>query len=190
MIVYVEGIPASGKTSVIQALSTQYSAIVAGIPEYIDAALGKQAETSHDQGYFMRNDELKWLSAIKSSKKINLVDRGHLSTLIYNLAEYKFNNYTKGLDAYVWYKNIVLKNNRLPNRYILLRNTPSISLSRRKELYDSRNMWDKEEVLDYCNRMYLELISEFESQIPITVIETIPFSLAEVIKEVKKILCL
>jgi uridine kinase len=56
MIVYVEGIPASGKTTVLKRIANRYPEKVLYIPEYVNVEEGKQAEKTGDQTYFMKND--------------------------------------------------------------------------------------------------------------------------------------
>lgn len=184
MIIYIEGIPASGKTSVIKSLASKYPTRLDGIPEYIDVKSGRIAEKTHNQEYFMQNDTLKWRNARKSKKEFVLVDRGHLSTLIYSLAEFKFQNTIERLDTYSWYIESILRNKRLPDKYLIFKNEPRTSMLRRQAKNNSENMWDKEEVLEYCNTMYLQLIKKYEKSIPMLIIDTSKLTLNQIEKKV------
>lgn len=167
MIVYVEGIPASGKTTVLKRIEKRFPESILYVPEYVNVEEGKRAEMSDDQGYFMRNDGLKWRTARESTKDITFVDRGHLSTVIYNLAAFQMLHTIECLNVVRWYFEDVLANNRLPDSYVFIRTEPSASLDRRRHLLTPDNIWDHQEALEFANEFYPKMMKTYELAIPI-----------------------
>lgn len=149
IVIYVEGIPASGKTTTLNGLSRKFPDRVLYIPEYIN-----QEVMSGGQDWFMRNDEMKWQMARGSGKEFTFVDRGHLSTIIYSLAEFKIKQKKEVLRVLNWYFESILSPKRLPDDYVFLKADPMISLQRRKHLLTPDNMWDYQEALELANSCY------------------------------------
>lgn len=171
-IIYIEGIPASGKSTLIESLSSKYNKDIDIIPEYINIDQGKKAEVSHDPDYFKKNDVIKWLMAAKSKKKLIFVDRGHLSTVIYNLAEFKISKKIESLKIIDWYFETILKNNYLPDYYVLLETKPAVSLKRRTKLMGLHNIWEHEDALGLANEYYIRLIRSYETKSKLLIIKT------------------
>jgi|GEM_PF-2366373 len=172
LIVYVEGIPASGKTTTLNRLAKEFPDRIAVIPEYVNSE-----EMNNDQGWFMKNDEMKLQKARESGKEITFVDRGHLSTVIYSLAEVKIRDTKNVSNVFDWYFETILPNKQLPDYYVLLLTDPTLSLQRRAHLLTPDNMWDYPEALTLANRTYLEYMNAYEASIPRLTIVTQPLTL-------------
>lgn len=172
LIVYVEGIPASGKTTTINCLSNKFPNRVYGVPEYVN-----KEEVGTDQSYFMKNDEMKWQMAKDSDRELTFVDRGHLSTVIYSLAESKIRQSQDMSRVLDWYFERVLSQGKLPDYYVFLETDPKLSLERRKYLLTPDNVWDYQEALEFANAYYPELIKAYESTIPLLIIPASSLSL-------------
>lgn len=84
-IIFIEGLPNVGKTTLVAALKNRGFASVPELPESI-ATLGA-ATRNDDQKVYMQNDMEKFRLA-KAEHGMTLVDRGPLSTLAYNMARH------------------------------------------------------------------------------------------------------
>jgi thymidylate kinase len=175
LVVYVEGIPGGGKTSIINRLAQKFPDRVLGVPEYVNPR-----KNNEGQNYFMKNDEMKWKIARNSEKVLTFVDRGHLSTVIYSLAELKIKENTNMLEVLDWYFESVLIEKRLPDYYVLLNIDPTLSLERRKDSWSADNMWDYREALEFANQYYAKFINTFEFAIPLITIMSDGLTLDEV----------
>ncbi len=179
-IIYVEGVPASGKTTIVKKLYEKFDNTIDIIPEYINLADGSKAEISHDPNYFRNNDEMKWQIASQSKKSYTFVDRGHLSTVIYNLAEFKIAKKIENLEIIDWYFEKILANNCIPDYYILLQTNPINSLKRRQRLLGPHNMWEHEKALHFANEYYVKLIRSYEPKSKILILNTDIFNLNQI----------
>lgn len=185
-VIYFEGLPCSGKTTLTRQLSVEYPRDVHSIPEYIHPVLLKEGG-SDDQKIFMENDELKYYTARQSSLQC-LVDRGHLSTILYTHAynEIRADRDLKFVDD--WYFGTIIKNSMLPDRYVLFDIPAEISLKRRKALLNADNMWDHVEALQFARKQYPRYMGEFESHIPVLTLNSDSMNIAELKTELIKFL--
>jgi len=179
-VVYVEGIPASGKTTIINRLLGKFNRLIDIVPEYVDSREGKRAEITHDPNYFIKNDEAKWQLSQESNKKFVFVDRGHLSTVIYNLVEVRIKKNIDRLKILDWYFDSILGKNRLPSYYILLQADPLISLKRREKFFVSHNIWDYQESLEFANDYYIKFLESYETTVPKLIIQANKLSLNQI----------
>lgn len=167
MIVYIEGIPAGGKTTTLNRLSKKFPDRLSIVSEYVNSE-----EAQSDQSWFMRNDEMKLEMAKGSKKEFVFVDRGHLSTVIYSLAEARIKGDNDGLKVFDWYFGTILPRKQLPDYYIFLRTNPELSLKRRAHLLTKDNMWDYQEALELANNSYPAFMNKYEQTIPLLTIHT------------------
>lgn len=162
-VVYVEGLPGSGKTTLLERLPL----VVRGlhtIGEYVDNVASDQAIKVDDEEYFLRNDERKYRAA-RAVGGLCLVDRGHLSTLLYNKAYERIKDQQQ-VDVDAWYHGIILAQGMLPDAYIHLDTLPDTSLRRRpRASWD--NMWDYPEALALARQGYRDYLGTYESHVPV-----------------------
>ncbi len=184
-IIYFEGLPRSGKTTLTNQLSREYPQLAA-VGEYIHPALEDESNWAN-QRIFMENDELKYKVAQAYGKQC-LVDRGHLSTLLYTHA-YNLIRGDKDL-SYVddWYAGTILKNKMLPDMYIYLDIPAEVSFNRRTIPLDLDNMWDHLEALNFARENYPRYIGTFEPNVPLITLSSHTLCIAELKTEVATIL--
>jgi thymidylate kinase len=190
IVVYFEGIPRSGKSTLINNLALRFPDRVTPITEYVDTDAAHKAEKTDAQTYFVENDELKYSLARSSTKKLSLVDRGHLSTVVYNLLRWFCASKTDSKNVLYWYHKRILKEQMLPDLYILLSTSPSMSFSRRTMPLSADNMWDREASLDLATTYFPRLINKYEASVPVLTLDSTSLSLAQLEESIIKALSL
>ncbi len=173
-VIYVEGIPASGKTTTISRLSKRFPDRILYVPEYVN-----KEEMSGGQDWFMRNDEMKLQFAKDSDRELTFVDRGHLSTIIYSLAEFRIRKDREALRVLKWYFEGILSRKQFPDYYVFLKTDPTISLQRRKHLLTPDNMWDYQEALEFANSCY-PVLMDYELGVNLLTIPTDSLTLNQI----------
>ncbi len=185
-VIYFEGLPGSGKTTLTTQLAQMHPQTFL-VPEYVHP--GKDNPASFDsQRFFMENDELKYKAA-RDSEKQALVDRGHLSTVLYSHAYQQIRG-DKDL-AYVdgWYVGKILKDRMVPDMYILLDISPELSMERRASTYNpDNNIWDHLEALKYARDSYTRFISAFEPNIPVLALNSATLTIPDLKREIANVL--
>ena len=154
MVVFVfEGLPGTGKTSLVADLSKHLGFLKVG--EVINEA-GKEISSPpkrrEDQSFFFENDLRKYRIAKKLSENgIVLMDRGYLSTIGYNLC---FNNLTHQ-------KKVLLLEKKFGAKYaeeficVYVKISPQLSLKRKKEYNENPlNLWSFLENLKKISNFY------------------------------------
>lgn len=168
-IIYFEGLPRSGKTILTEQLCADYPGSFTRVGEYVHPDL--QNGDDEDQDIFMQNDELKYHLASESQKP-SLVDRGHLSTIIYSHAERLIRIDVDVTPVDDWYFNTIIKNNMLPSLYILLDNTAEASINRRTAPLNPHNMWDNIDALDFARTSYPRYMALYEPSVPVLILNS------------------
>lgn len=182
-VIYFEGLPGSGKTSLTDLVSVSHSDVFKKVSEYVVPVEALEASVQYNQRYFQTNDELKYKLARECGKTC-LVDRGHLSTVLYSLA---YNRIRGDQDlSYIidWYFDRILKERMLPDRYIYLDISPETSLARRARSLDWDNMWEHKEALIFARENYPILMQTYESEIPVYTLNSDSQSLPEMQKKI------
>ena len=182
-VIYFEGLPGSGKTSLTDLVSVSHSDVFKKVSEYVVPVKALEASVQYNQRYFQTNDELKYKLARECGKTC-LVDRGHLSTVLYSLA---YNRIRGDQDlSYIldWYFDRILKERMLPDRYIYLDISPETSLARRTRSLDWDNMWEHREALIFARENYPILMQTYESEIPVFTLNSDCQSLPEMQNEI------
>ena len=133
-----EGLPGSGKTTLTKDLSCNLKANRIG--EIIDKNLKEilPSEVGNvKQSFFFNSDKRKYFLASKYSKKrITLMDRGYLSTIVYNLC------LNKNIEKIYKIEKILNKIYSMDCVYIYIKISPETSLSRSNKIpNDSNDMW-------------------------------------------------
>lgn len=183
-VVYIEGLPGSGKSTLIERLSLRFPDLHT-IGEYIDTTNSVDALNDGDETFFVRNDENKYKTA-RLKAGLCIVDRGHLSTILYNKAYEKIKGQLP-VDVDRWYSDKILAGNMLPDAYIHLDTVPATSLARRAKS-DWDNMWDYEEALEFASIGYREYMAKYEAHIPVLHLSADSLSIEQVDAEVIKFL--
>lgn len=132
MIVFFEGVACAGKTSLIKRIRETSKKELFCIEE-----LPNGYEISVDKNKFcMDNDENKCQSALKNTKnKIVLVDRGYLSTIVYNYIEYKFDISEEYFNTISWYfESIANRKLVKPDLYVYINLDKKTAIHRAKKL--------------------------------------------------------
>lgn len=181
-IVYFEGLPYSGKTTLIRQISAEYPDIFTAIDEYIHPDLLKGVDID-DQRVFMENDELKYQVARDSGRRC-LVDRGHLSTVLYSHAYSRIKGDQDLSYVDEWYFGKILRDRMLPDLYILLDISPQISLIRKTTPFDLNNMWDNIDALNYAGDNYPRYIGVYEPDVPVLVLSSNSMTLPQLKDEI------
>lgn len=160
LVVYIEGLPGGGKTTLVHQTAELYPTIFDAIPEYIDRQAGNKASERTDQAYFLKNDEAKYRQA-RNSDKISLVDRGHLSTVLYCKA-FEMIIGQRLIDVDDWYVNHILAKGMLPDLYVHLIVAPRTTFARRPKTLTWNNMWDYEVALNFARTQFMKYVQEYE----------------------------
>lgn len=179
-VVYVEGLPGSGKTTLLNGLGAQFAGLHI-VGEYADPVAADEAISVDDESYFLKNDERKYRTA-RTVGGLTLVDRGHLSTVLYNEGHEMVMG-ERTVDTGSWYKETILRKGMLPDAYILLETPPGTTFSRRPPTTDWDNMWDKREVLEYAVDPvtgYLGYMGMYERDVPVLTIQADHLGVEEV----------
>jgi thymidylate kinase len=184
--VYIEGLPASGKTTLIGRMALRFPDALTTIGEYVHPEEATAALANNDETYFMRNDTLKHDLA-RSATRTCLVDRGHLSTVLYNKAHQAI--YGQSLvDVDTWYADTILGEGKLPDVYIHLDTDPLTSLKRRPPAENWLNMWDDPQALAIARQGYRDYMEQFESEVPVLRLPADQMNFAEIDQEVSQFL--
>ena len=183
-IIYFEGIPSTGKTTIIKSLLRVFP-FATVLDEYIDPREAEKAFLERDQSYFIRNDVAKYEAARATKQKAVFVDRGHLSTIAYNEAQRQL-----GLKGYLpwlldYYKENILAPKKLPSNYVYLDVEPEVSLMRKPQLsLDGNHIWARKDGLSITRTVYTQFLDTHERSVGRLSIDTTNLSLNIVIDSV------
>ncbi len=185
-VIYFEGLPFSGKTSITSQIAEEYPDEFASVEEYTHP--DKDIPGIFDyQEFFMRNDELKYQIA-RACERRCLVDRGHLSTVLYSHAYNRINDDRDLAFVDDWYRGKILRENMLPDMYIHLDVSPETSIARRTGPLVEDNMWDHLEGLQFARTHFPLYVAMYESHIPVITLDSESRSISELKTDVELIL--
>lgn len=176
-VVYVEGLPGAGKSTLLEGLAESVPGIHL-VGEYVDPTEADGAISEDDEEYFLKNDERKYKLA-RSVGGLAVVDRGHLSTILYNEGHELVTGHQQ-VDVATWYKDRILRGGMLPDAYVLLDTAPETTFARRPPTTEWDNMWDRREVLDHARAGYREYMEFYERDVPTLVLPADQMSANEV----------
>lgn len=117
-IIFLEGLPGVGKTTIIKNIESRQLPGVYTMDEIVEPNI-KNNVNSSNQNFYINNDNLK---INKYKEGIIIIDRGPISTLAYNIVKSKLNNDFSSEEVELWFdkiKNIYNENTRV----IFLNNT-------------------------------------------------------------------
>ncbi|HET8670685.1 MAG TPA: AAA family ATPase [Candidatus Saccharimonadales bacterium] len=176
-VVYVEGLPGAGKSTLLEGLAERMPGIHL-VGEYVDPTEADGAISQDDEEYFLRNDERKYRVA-RSAGGLAIVDRGHLSTILYNEG-HELVTGRRQVDVATWYTDRILRDGMLPDAYIHLDTPPETTFARRPPTTDWDNMWDHREVLDHARAGYRDYMAFYERDVPVLRLPADQMSVEEV----------
>lgn len=163
-VVFIEGLPGSGKTTLLERLVTNIPGLHV-VGEYVDPTEADEAISESDETYFLKNDERKYRVA-RSAAGLAIVDRGHLSTILYNEGHELVTGKPQ-VDVATWYKDTILRQGMLPDAYIHLDTAPETTFARRPPTTEWDNMWDRREVLEHAREGYRDYMAFYERDVPV-----------------------
>lgn len=166
-LIVFEGLPGSGKTSVLKAVGSQLAGSVVIIPELLTPI---DPLTEDDFHAFLANDENKY-SRFLSGTTHAVMDRGYPSTLNWDyvlLQEGKLNHYDEKIR---WYFKEISKKLIFPTAYFYFSIAIETSMAR-KRLPDRGNLsWSRPDYLAIAANYYLRFFSTVEPQVPVVFID-------------------
>lgn len=172
MIIYIEGLSCSGKSTFIELISkaSTLSNNILAIPEFADYPDKTKIDFELNNDYCKKNDEKKTSLANSSEKEIILVDRCHASTLAYNFASskvYKDDEYGNILN---WYIQSLAKGKLLkPDLYVLLKCSEQTVIDRAKKIrvFNKNIAWYSG--TKFAEDFYDNFFEYFEPEVPLLI---------------------
>lgn len=152
-IYFLEGLPGSGKSMLLEELKRKGSKI---IREVIDSKELSENHNKPDQAFFFRNDERKLEMAEKMSSTV-IIDRSPLSTLLFNLAKFSIDKNLNPAQALEWYADKFdgkFRNNSVYH-FFFIDITPEISMKRRGARANKKDPWNNLKSLKFIRDFYL-----------------------------------
>lgn len=186
-LIVFEGLPGSGKTSVLRAIESQLSESVTIIPELLTPI---NPLIEDDFRVILANDENKY-SRFLSGTTHAVMDRGYPSTLNWDyvlLQEGKPNHYEEKMH---WYLSEIGKKLIFPTAYFYFSIAIEASMAH-KRLPDRKNLsWSRPDSLAIAANYYIQFFSTIEPQVPVEFIDandTLEKVISQVIDKIKRYL--
>ena len=151
MIIVLEGLPASGKTTLADYLRNNFSFYK------VNESLGHLGgvNLSDDQAVIFKETIKKYRLAHQSVEKNIIIDRGYVSMLAWDYCTIKLKNIDnlkvkEGWVASAFQAGKIFE----PDVYIYMQINIELSLARRPRLVDEQDIWSSIEGLEYCHEYY------------------------------------
>ena len=173
MIIVLEGMPGSGKTTISNFLKNEHS--FGMVPQIIETEDGKiEANNKYHQNPFFRSDELKCQLARKLEKTHRnvIMDRNYISTLAYNYAVNDKEHHSSFAIASQWYLDNIDFNLIYPTIYIYLKTPLKFCFSRKNRQPDIKSPWTNPSCLKKMSYFYKNIFPLMEIKIPKKTIST------------------
>lgn len=135
MILFLEGLPGVGKSTLISHLREKG---VFCVDEVLHGD-NPQSKDGDSQLFFMDNDDEKLRLAGESDAPLIVVDRGPISTLAYNLVQHKITRTHDIMPVVSWYSNIADIYARKDVRVVYLKGQSTLPYNDTKDPYGSLN---------------------------------------------------
>jgi len=173
VIVVLEGMPGSGKTTIGELLSNKYSFGL--VPQIISSCKNKiEVDNKYCQNPFFRSDELK-CSLAKDLEKTHgkvVMDRNYISTLAYNYAVNDKKHHSSFALASHWYLDKINSKLIYPTMYIYLKTPIKYCFSRKDRQLDTKSPWTDPSCLKKMSYFYENIFPLMETNIPKVIIST------------------
>ena len=162
MIIFFEGLPGAGKTSVANVLSKTPGNFLV-VPEIIYKKRFPKYHNSKNQRYFFENDENKLERAIKISQegKVAIVDRSPLSTYTFNYTKSILNNEPVSENVEKWFEKTWLKLTKVNVVIFYLKVSPKIGMLRKNRTVDHKEPWSNLKGLRLTRNLYENFIKKY-----------------------------
>ncbi len=150
---FLEGLPGTGKTT----LSNELRKDILSVDEILTPEKLAQYHNTKNQSYFLSNDENKIRFALESDKSC-FIDRGPLSTLLFNLCKCIVDEKHDPTEVVSWYKNTItplIFNGEKKFKFIVIDIPPDISLSRKSRSINQNDPWADPISLGLIREMYV-----------------------------------
>jgi len=162
-IFFLEGLPGTGKSTIIEGLSKKYHTI----SEVMNKEMLAKKHNTPDQEFFLINDEQK-LTISKNYPGVTIIDRSPLSTVYFNIAKFLLDVNHPILNVILWFQDKILpvlfgENSRYVVLYIDI--DPKESLSRKNAEENVCDPWRNLRTLEMIRTFYLMLHDRFPNQV-------------------------
>jgi thymidylate kinase len=165
IVIALEGLPGGGKTSLVSFLRQRLSTSVRTVPQIIYS--GSRRTWPLEQ-YYLENDIRKYARAKRFNGKgfSVIMDRSVLSTLAYTAAFDKVN----GTNNYPYLAarfSQLVRNSKfgLPDIWIYIKITPTISAARKKRNPRHDHIWDNQKFLREMDHFSKSWLRNFRGQV-------------------------
>lgn len=160
IVIYLEGLPGSGKSSLVNKLIKQDSSKYVSVPEVIEEKKLVEKHNTFEQDFFLKNDSVKYEMAMKIiGKKHNVViDRSPLSTYIFNILKSKKLQQPISKIIEDWFQELWPRVSS-GSLFVYLKVNPNMSLIRKARLSDNNDPWANIHDLDEADKLYLKYLS-------------------------------
>jgi thymidylate kinase len=155
-IICFEGLPGSGKTTLINMLKESNPEHIFVIPEILGEISNE--DLNSNQNFYYENDKMKFQQAFESSFPYILIDRGPISTLVYNYGKSKITgDYQEYHQLMGMYFDDFSKSKKFATTYVYIKTDISKS-NERVSSNIGANYWGDKKSLEYIDEAYLSLI--------------------------------
>jgi thymidylate kinase len=155
-LVVLEGLPGSGKTSLLDLLRHEFFCVPEILPSFSGATRQKD---------FLRHDFAK-LRAGRASGIAALVDRGYASTLAWNYARLVIDGAIDYYDLLGYASKCWGRPEHRPDLYIIIDVDPATSLARKNRPVVEGDLWTRQEYLAASSLFYEHYFTVVEPQVP------------------------
>lgn len=101
-IIFLEGLPGVGKTTIINCIQSKKMDNIRTVDEIVDYNIFENLNSS-DQKNYIKNDDIK---INKYNEGLIIIDRGPISTLVYNMARSELDLTFSSKEVEEWFENV------------------------------------------------------------------------------------
>lgn len=172
MIIVLEGMPGSGKTTISELLKKKYS--FGKVPQIIFRKQKTMDNNPYHQNPYFISEELKCHLARKLEKTHPCVvmDRNYISSLAFNYAVNDKEHHSSFQLSLQWYIDNINSKLIYPTKYIYLKTPLKYCFSRKGRQPDIKSPWTDPKSLKKMKYFYENIFPLMEINIPKTTIST------------------